>query len=376
MDRSWLPNKAEATVESIRVDAPHLWDCPPSDKINLLNGIYDVRAKALVDHTPDLLTTIQLPVHYDPSAKCPAWEKQIAETFPEDAVKEGVAWQIVAWAMTPASNQKALMLYGPGGTGKSAFLDALKSFLGEGNVSAVPLQRLETDKYACASLVGKLANICGDLPSTSLKTCSNFKLITGGDAIFAERKYLDAFSFVASSKLIFATNQLPICYEANDAFFDRWEILSLTKCFRNQPGQKRSEDLMAELSKPSELSGVLNKAIEALPHVLKHGITRTPSMRLAQIEFRSEVNPIEAWMDDRVEPSSEGIITKAVLYEDYKKYAKHHDAPMLTHKAFSTELVKVWSTRDWSKLIEKQVQTQRCWAGIRWQYDPAEMLAA
>jgi hypothetical protein len=46
---------------------------------------------------------VQLPVKFDPSARCPAWDKFISEVFPGDS--EAIAWEIPATPMpSPRSN--------------------------------------------------------------------------------------------------------------------------------------------------------------------------------------------------------------------------------------------------------------------------------
>ena len=79
------------------------------------------------------------------------------------------------------------MLYGEGQNGKSTFINLIKKFLGEKNVSNVPIQKLERDKFAVASLHGKLANLHSDLPKTALREASVFKQLTGG-IVWMERK--------------------------------------------------------------------------------------------------------------------------------------------------------------------------------------------
>ena len=82
------------------------------------------------EHTHKHLSPFQLNVTYDADARCPAWETFVDSTFPEDALV--VAWEIIAWVMMPnTSIQKALLLLGEGGNGKSTFLTAVETFLGE-----------------------------------------------------------------------------------------------------------------------------------------------------------------------------------------------------------------------------------------------------
>ena len=229
---AWSRRLAEEAIEYIRVGAPQLLERPSLDEINVRNGILNVSTHQLRAHDPDFLCSVQLPVAFDAAATCLAWERQITETFPEDAAQAGIAWEIIAWLMTPDTRiQKALLLLGEGGTGKSTFLRALTEFLGEENVSNLPLHKLETERFSAARLVGKLANICADLPSTHLETSSIFKAITGGDRIAGEYKYGPGFDFTPFARLVFSANQPPRSRDASNAFYQRWTVLPFDRAF-------------------------------------------------------------------------------------------------------------------------------------------------
>ena len=92
-----------------------------------------------------------------------------------------MAWKIIGYLLVAITFlQKAFLLLGEGGNGKSTFLNAAIKFVGADNVSNVSLQQLASNRFAAASLEGKLANICADLPTTRLEDTQLFKGITGG----------------------------------------------------------------------------------------------------------------------------------------------------------------------------------------------------
>ena len=53
--------------------------------INALNGLLDVNTLELRPHDPSFLSTIQLPITYDPQACCPAPETFGVQDYPDDA---------------------------------------------------------------------------------------------------------------------------------------------------------------------------------------------------------------------------------------------------------------------------------------------------
>ena len=155
------------------------------DTLNLRNGLLDLRTMTLRPHDPDHYSTIQLPVAYDLDADCQRFGRYLSEVLPEDAIP--VVEEMMGYLLTPdTSMHKAFLLLGGGSNGKSLLLDVLRAMLGPENCSATPLQALGEDKWAPASLVGKLANLCADLPAATQRDTSKFKEIVAGDTRNAE----------------------------------------------------------------------------------------------------------------------------------------------------------------------------------------------
>lgn len=314
----WTSRKQEEVAEYVRVDAPRLEPVPPPDTLNCENGLLDLKTAELRPHSPDFLSPIQLPVVYDPRACCSAWLRFVEQTFPGDC--QDLPWELAAWLMAAdTSIQKAVLLLGEGSNGKSAFLAALTAFLGRHNCANVSLHKLESDRFAAARLVGKLANICPDLPAAHLVGTSVFKAITGGDSLDAERKYGEGFSFTPYSRLIFSANHPPQSPDASHAFFRRWLCVPFTRTFEGKTARPRGE-LDAELADPIELSGVLNLALAALPRVRLGGITETASMREAWAEFRTITDPIAVWLDRETVADPNAVIPKHDLLRAYNSF--------------------------------------------------------
>jgi putative DNA primase/helicase len=220
--------------------------------------------------------------------------------------------------MTPdTSFQKALLLLGDGGNGKSRFLAGLKAFLGRRNVTALSLQKLESDRFAPVRLKGKLANICPDLPSQHLEQNAVFKQLTGDDGdMTGEHKFSDSFEFRPFARLVFSANQPPQSNDSSDGFFRRWLVLPFLRTFTGSD-QVDSSEIDAKLSDPAELSGVLNKALEFLPQIRKFGLTETPSMQLARAEFRQVTDPLAVWLDRNTIMGPDLMISRDTLREAY-----------------------------------------------------------
>jgi putative DNA primase/helicase len=358
----WSSHRAEEVVEYIRVDAPLLWEKPPVNVINVLNGLLRVEWGAMRDlqpHTPEHLSAVQLPVCYSPAATCPNTEKFVKDVFPDDARE--VPWELFALLMTPGpSFQKAVLLIGSGGNGKSTFLAQLIAFIGKKNVSNVSLHKLEADKFAGARLIGKLANICPDLPSEHLSGTSVFKAITGGDPISAEYKFKDGFDFVPFCRLVFSANTPPKSQDSSEGFFDRWLVIPFNRAFRGTGEEIPRSQLDAMLADPRELSGVLNKALDAFPTVSVKGITETASMREAWSEFRMVTDHLAVWLERATVEYPHACTRKNALRIAYNAARDGDGLANMTASAFGRAL---------KKLRPNMQEAQRTFAGkVEWVY--------
>jgi putative DNA primase/helicase len=302
---------------------------------------------------------------FDPSAKCPAWDRFIADVFPADS--KAVAWEVPAWLMTPdTSIQKAVLLTGEGANGKSTYLRAVIAFIGKHNTAAVSLHRLEQDKFAIARLAGKLANICPDLPSTHLASTSMFKALTGGDVLHAEYKYLDSFEFIPFAKLVFSANQPPRSDDSTHGFFRRWLVVSFTRTFEEgATGTRSREELDAQLSDPAELSGLLNKALGALAAIRKRGgFTESESMKRSWSEFRTATDPLSVWLDRNTVELPNAQILQSELVAAFNQYTMDLGKPAMTKTAFGLALKHARPGVESCQRAHKDKQRQWVYIGI------------
>jgi P4 family phage/plasmid primase-like protien len=350
----WTTHRTREVTEYIRVDAPVLWEHPPTNQINVLNGVLDLERGELLDHDPAFLSPVQLPVEYDEEAECPEWEKFVEATFPEDA--HDLAWEIPALLMTPdTSIQKAVLLTGEGANGKSTYLAGVEEFIGPDNCVALSLQKIESDRFAASRLIGKLANICPDLPSDHLTSTSTFKAITGGDRITAEYKFRDSFEVLPFARLVFSANHPPRSGDASHAFYRRWLVVPFNRTFEPDEQIPRSV-LDAKLSDPRELSGVLNKALRVLTTIRERGGLSEPgSVKEALAEFQRTTDPLTVWLERNTVEHPTAMVAQDELRHAYNAFCERTGKPGMSPQNFGRALARARPG------LEK---AQRTWRGV------------
>lgn len=331
--RPWSSRLASEVVKFIRVDAPLLQERPPLNIINMANGLLEWQTRVLLPHDPQFRSCVQIPVRYDPEAACPEWEAFIGEVFPADC--QTLAYEIIAWLLCPDTTiQKAILLQGDGENGKSTFLSGVTALLGPENVAGVSLHKLETDRFSTASLIGKLANFCADLPSEHLASTSMFKAVVGGDRVFAERKYFAPFEFLPFCRLLFSANHFPQSKDSSYAFFRRWEVVPFTRTITT--AQKSAKpDILARLTTSVELSGLLNRCLDVLPALRqRQGFMPTETTASARQEYQENTDPLAVWIDRNTVLDPSGVVTKKDLFVKYSAESAEAGRPITPARTF------------------------------------------
>lgn len=333
---------------------------PPFNKYNDLlpvkNGTLLLEPDyKLLPHSPAFLFTFSLNVEYDPDAECPNIDKFISEIVEGEDQK--VLYEIPAICLLNERYHYAYMLYGSGSNGKSTYLNIVKTFLGNENVTSMTFQELCNNRFAVAELYGKLANICADIPADPVVYTGMFKMLTGGDMVKAEKKYRDPFTFVNRAKLIFSCNELPQTGDMTDAFWRRWIIVKFPKKFR------RNEELLDKLLTKEELSGFLNRVLEARTRIMLKGVTITKTMEDIKNEWMSRANPVWGFVKDCLVEDPRGEVTKEGMYDAYREYCEEHDLRVVSKTKFAIELQKYIKVKSTRKRIRGELK--RVWVGVR-----------
>ena len=307
--------------------------------LNLQNGMLELTRGSLLPHDAKYLSTVQLPVKYDPAAKCPQILKFFSEVLYEQdlaAIQELCGY--VLWRDYPAA--KAWMLVGTGSNGKSTYISLLRKLVGIENVSSRGLVDIERNHFATADLFGKLANLYADLEDVALRTTGKFKMLTGRDPVTAEYKYRNSFPFINTAKMVFSCNKIPESVDDTDAFFRRWIILTFPNQFQ---GDKEDRKLLDRLTTPEELSGFLNFALEGLKRLQANGWHFSNPRTTEEIrrEYIRKSSPVQAFLMDCTRLEVEGIVAKAQLYSNFSEYCHEHQLPVPSQDSFFKKLPEI-----------------------------------
>ena len=299
--------------------------------IVLENGMLDLDNLELREHDPEHYSFIKFPVNYDPTKRCDRIMKFLSETVRTEDIpllQEWVGYNLWIFGY-PA--QKALILVGEGGNGKSTFIGLIEALIGKNNRSAVSLHELEDNRFASHDLFGKASNLYPDLPDKDLKSTGRFKMLTGGDPIRAEDKNIRSFNFHNVAKLTFSCNKIPRVMEDTVAFFRRFIIVEFPYSFEGTATEDRNlkERLISD---QDEMSGFLNWALEGLNRLRANGWHFSDGKTVDQVreEYIVRSDPYKAFVIHSLTENSDSFVIKDELYEAYKAHCEIHK---LGHKS-------------------------------------------
>ena len=71
MKHEWSPARVNHIFTWYKDRSRRLWEAPPLDRVNVLNGILDLETRRLEPHSPDFLSPVQINAAWDPEAECP-----------------------------------------------------------------------------------------------------------------------------------------------------------------------------------------------------------------------------------------------------------------------------------------------------------------
>lgn len=303
-------------------------------ELNTRSGILDLTEGALHEHTPEYFSTIQSAAAYRPEAVAHDWLAFLQQAVPEEADRL-LLQQFAGLCLTgDTSPQRALLLIGEGGTGKSTFVRVLSAVLGSLATSSA-LENIKDGSFLVGSLVGKRLCVVSELQRNV--DWLPFKRITGEDAISVDVKNKTPFTTKLDLKLIILSNVMPFLGDdtSNTSLMRRF----LPVAFNVKP-EKPDPTLEARLTHRDELPGVLNWMLEGL-QLLRAAGMRFPSSSTATLarEIVEESNRVISFLRDGCSYVSGASTGAAELYTAYREWCGQTGHKPLSSTSFAKQLV-------------------------------------
>lgn len=202
--------------------------------VNFANGFLDSQG-VLHEHSPKFGKTFTMPFNYIPERATEAhkWLEYLEDAWgdePDYEDRVAALQEAFASAMFGVGTdyQRAILIFGRAGSGKSQVLDVLKAMMPPAAVCSIPPHQW-SERFVMSQMVAKTLNICGELPESNNISGEVFKEVICGGDINTERKNQPGFSFAPVASHWFASNFLPRSKDTSEGFTRRWLVLEFDK---------------------------------------------------------------------------------------------------------------------------------------------------
>jgi len=264
------------------------------------------------------------------------WVKFLHDATNGDAAMQVYLQRIAGYCLTGLTNEHALFfIYGPGGNGKSVFLNILVHILGDYAMSA-PMDTFTSSKFS--SHPTELAMLKGARLVTASETEqgrgwdeARLKQLTGGDPISARFMRQDFFTYRPHFKLLFAGNHQPSLSSVDAAMQRRFNMMP----FVHKP---TSPDHMLEEKLRAEAPRILAWALQGCLDWQKHGLGRPESVVDATADYFSNQDVMGQWIEERCDVAPNLWEQPGTLFRSWSDYAKRSGEDAGTAKTFRTAM--------------------------------------
>ena len=225
---------------------------------------------------------------------------------------------------------------GAGATEKTSLIRVMTNLMGSNSVHAGRIDDLTSgDKFAIGSLAGKLLFLDDDvtagtkLPDGILKKISERKLLTG------QLKFKDNFEFLCVALPVLLCNHFPNVGDLSHGMLRRAYIIPFDRKFTHEDMDRTLFDRIIN----TELSGVLNRALEGLRRLRERGNFYLPmACKIEQKRWLAAANPLMTFIEEecdrglyyRGDDAYTGISNEGkllcqelhVFYKEFKQWAE------------------------------------------------------
>ena len=341
-----IRNAVESAKSDPRIGVPvEYWD-KDDTVLGVLNGVIDLKTGDLLNGRPDLLITRRAPVTYTRGHRNSRWEEFL--DFATGGDKELQEWlqKAAGYTLTGLSKYDIMFLvYGPPGSGKNTFVEALVKCLGTQQY-AWPLDStilaqgdgnaMSTDLYHWAQLRGRRAVWVDELPESERIKENAVKKLTGSSEISARSPGEAPFSFQSKAKLWISTNNRPII--TDDAMWRRMRPVPFVHVPKKPDPGLKEYIFDPEGGLPAVLAWAVEGAMMILNSPEPDALGWCKVVSDAADKYRKNEDRIGLFLNEKTKEVENSSVLIKTMYETYRNWAMSRGEKPMTQIAFHRKL--------------------------------------
>lgn len=346
----------------ISVQTSEGWDANPW-LLGVQNGVIDLRTGKLRKGEKDDFITKQTGVRYNPSAKCPRWERFLHEVLNDDAELVTFMRRALGYTLTGDLREDCWFgCHGSGSNGKSTLFKVLHLIFGDYGYVA-PFSLVERGNeggsrrdFDIAYLQNMRFVMASETREGGAWDEERLKRLSGGDPLHAEIKHGAEFEFLPTHKLWFMFNHQPRVRDHSVGFWRRVRLIPF-----NQKFDESNRDATLDSKLESELEGIFSWIVQACIEWQKFGMATPRAVLAASHRYEIDEDPLSSFIARHLSLDGSGF-QLAHAYGLYKEWCKSEfvDHPLgknrfgalLESKGFRRSLRKDVTAFENGKLIK------------------------
>lgn len=296
--------------------------------LNVINGTLNLLTSELKPHSAADRITRMFNAAYDPTAKCPQWEKFIERVIPDKSMRDYVQ-RAAGYSLLGDGDQRAMfILHGPSGTGKSTFLETLRGVFAEYGTTAPPgaFKNRQTNAAPTTDLHvlrGKRFVVTSETAEHATFDEELLKRLTGRDSIQSRELYQANQEWTPECVLWIATNHTPKFNSDDDAVWRRLKLIP----FPNPMSKAEEIPDMARRILIPEADGILNWLLAGLRAFLAEGLNEPAEIAEAARQVRMAGDSVSRFVEDsitsgRIEFATGEAASQQVLLKMYQAWCR------------------------------------------------------
>jgi len=308
-------------------------------KFNCGNGTLDLTTGKLHPHDRKDFITQLCPIDFDPNTKCPTWERFLGDVFEGNDNLIGFIQRAAGYSMTGSTRERCLFFpYGFGANGKTTLVSTLQKTFGEYAVGVTTEmlmdRRGQQHPTEMCDLAGRRMAVGCELDANKKFAEGLLKMLTGGeDRLKGRRMKEDFWEFDAEFKLWISGNHKPRIAGTDDGIWDRFRLIPFNVRF-----DKPDKTLPAKLE--SELPGILAWCVRGCLEWQEHGLGEPDEVRAATAEYRSDMDVLGAFLDDRCQINGMFKAKASKLYKAYREWCEASGEFVMSQRKFGERLAE------------------------------------
>ena len=305
--------------------------------LNCANGTLNLDTMTLTAHNMDSSITKVCRGAWIPDLGETRWAKFAAEILPDAEIRD-FTQRLMGSALPGKVREHVLpILTGTGGNGKSTFVEAILSALGDYGMQADPTllmaSRHDAHPTGQAALQSRRLAVCMETAHGRHLDAPTAKQLTGGDTITARYMRKDFFSFEPSHTILMVTNHKPVVDGSDEALWRRLVVVPFDQKFS---GDNAEPDLKDRLE--SEPDAILSWMIRGWIAYREHGLQIPNGVRAATEAYKADSDAVGRFIEERFHVTEFGTAQSAELFAEWQKWCVTNGEEPVTQKAFSEEL--------------------------------------